>query len=116
MLNFSGTAAMSPSIYCAGGAMRKSCWYNEPSFQDAAGCCLGPSRTSAMGDGVDGPHRHRLCQNEVVADLKQRGPSVRAHVKSRRDDRGATREAQPPGPDERVATPEYFAGRAEAAV
>jgi hypothetical protein len=69
-----------------------------------------------MGDGVDGPHRHRLCQNEVVADLKQRGPSVRAHVKSRRDDRGATREAQPPGPDERVATPEYFAGRAEAAV
>src|SRR3982074_1753560 len=29
-----------------------------------------------MGDGVDGPRRHRLCQNEVVADLKQRGPSV----------------------------------------
>jgi hypothetical protein len=28
-----------------------------------------------MGDGVDGPRRHRLCQNEVVADLKQRGPS-----------------------------------------
>ena len=26
--------------------------------------------------GVDGPRRHRLCQNEVVADLKQRGPSV----------------------------------------
>jgi len=25
---------------------------------------------------VDGPRRHRLCQNEVVADLKQRGPSV----------------------------------------
>ena len=22
------------------------------------------------GDGVDGPRRHRLCQNEVVADLK----------------------------------------------
>src|SRR5208337_2580687 len=33
-------------------------------------------RTSAMGVGVDGPRRHRLCQNEVVADLKQRGPSV----------------------------------------
>src|SRR6202047_3240187 len=29
-----------------------------------------------MGDGVDGPRRHRLCQHEVVADLKQRGPSV----------------------------------------
>ena len=29
-----------------------------------------------MGDGVDGPRRHRLCQNEVVADLKQREPSV----------------------------------------
>lgn len=25
---------------------------------------------------VDGPRRHRLCQNEVVADLNQRGPSV----------------------------------------
>src|SRR5580704_9173332 len=34
------------------------------------------SRSSGMGDGVDGPRRHRLCQNEVVADLKQRGPSV----------------------------------------
>src|SRR5208282_2243051 len=34
------------------------------------------SRTSALGVGVDGPRRHRLCQNEVVADLKQRGPSV----------------------------------------
>src|ERR1700692_3945993 len=31
---------------------------------------------SALGDGVDGPRRHRLCQIEVVADLKQRGPSV----------------------------------------
>ncbi len=30
----------------------------------------------ALGDGVDGPRRHRLCQNEVVADLKQRGPAV----------------------------------------
>ena len=29
-----------------------------------------------MGVGVDGPRRHRLCHNEVVADLKQRGPSV----------------------------------------
>src|ERR1700681_3307770 len=29
-----------------------------------------------MGDGVDGPRRHRLCQNEVVADLRQRRPSV----------------------------------------
>ena len=29
-----------------------------------------------MGVGVDGPRRHRLCQNEVVVDLKQRGPSV----------------------------------------
>src|SRR3954470_700742 len=26
--------------------------------------------------GVDGPRRHRVCQNEVVADLRQRGPSV----------------------------------------
>ena len=33
-------------------------------------------RTAESGDGVDGPRRHRLCQNEVVADLKQRGPSV----------------------------------------
>ena len=32
--------------------------------------------TASMGVGVDGPRRHRLCQNEVVADLKQRGPSV----------------------------------------
>ena len=29
-----------------------------------------------MGVGVDGPRRHRLCQDEVIADLKQRGPSV----------------------------------------
>ena len=34
------------------------------------------SRIPAKGVGVDGPRRHRLCQNEVVADLKQRGPSV----------------------------------------
>jgi hypothetical protein len=33
-------------------------------------------RPSRKGDGVDGPRRHRLCQNEVVADLKQREPSV----------------------------------------
>jgi len=26
--------------------------------------------------GADGPRRHRMCQNEVVADLKQREPSV----------------------------------------
>jgi hypothetical protein len=26
--------------------------------------------------GVDGPRRHRVCQNEVVADLRQRRPSV----------------------------------------
>jgi transposase len=26
--------------------------------------------------GVDGPRRHRLCQTEDVADLRQRGPSV----------------------------------------
>ena len=25
---------------------------------------------------MNGPRRHRLCQNEVVADLNQRGPSV----------------------------------------
>ena len=31
---------------------------------------------TGLGVGVDGPQRHRLCQNEVVADLKQRGPSV----------------------------------------
>src|SRR5271170_7825915 len=31
---------------------------------------------SDSGDGVDGPRRHRTCQNEVVADLRQRGPSV----------------------------------------
>ncbi len=35
-----------------------------------------PDYSAALGDGVDGPRRHRLCQNEVVADLKQRGPSV----------------------------------------
>jgi transposase len=26
--------------------------------------------------GVDGPQRHQACQNEVAADLRQRGPSV----------------------------------------
>ena len=26
--------------------------------------------------GVDGPRRHRMCQNEVVADLTERGPSM----------------------------------------
>src|SRR3954449_5388384 len=26
--------------------------------------------------GVDGPRRHQACQNEVVADLRQRRPSV----------------------------------------
>jgi transposase len=30
----------------------------------------------SYGVGVDGPRRHRLCQNEVVVDLRQRGPSV----------------------------------------
>src|ERR1700687_2676228 len=33
-------------------------------------------RLANSGDGVDGPRRHRLCQNEVVADLRQRRPSV----------------------------------------
>src|SRR4051812_40725696 len=33
-------------------------------------CRLNPSV------GVDGPQRHRTCQNEVVADLRQREPSV----------------------------------------
>jgi len=33
-------------------------------------------RLANSGVGVDGPRRHRLCQDEVVADLKQRGPSV----------------------------------------
>src|SRR3977135_3124623 len=31
---------------------------------------------SAMGGGVGGPRRPRLCQNEVVADLKQEGRAV----------------------------------------
>src|ERR1700730_7098074 len=38
-----------------------------------------PSTTSAgraSNDGVDGPRRHRLCQNEVVADLRQWRPPV----------------------------------------
>ena len=26
--------------------------------------------------GVDGPRRHRMCQNEVVSDLTERGPSM----------------------------------------
>src|SRR5215217_1116610 len=30
----------------------------------------------ASSVGVDGPRRHRACQNEVVADLRQREPSV----------------------------------------
>src|SRR6201982_1741759 len=30
----------------------------------------------ASNDGVDGPRRHRLCQNEVVADLRQWRPPV----------------------------------------
>src|SRR6266571_3121217 len=32
--------------------------------------------TAASSVGVDGPRRHRACQNEVVADLRQRRPSV----------------------------------------
>jgi len=35
-----------------------------------------PKANAILGVGVDGPRRHRLCQNEVVVDLKQRGPSV----------------------------------------
>src|ERR1700745_2843794 len=38
-----------------------------------------PSTTSAAcasNVSVDGPRRHRLCQNEVVADLRQWRPSV----------------------------------------
>src|SRR3954463_13486663 len=31
---------------------------------------------SASSVGVDGPRRHRTCQNEVVGDLRQRQPSV----------------------------------------
>src|SRR5215204_6944042 len=33
-----------------------------------------PNAISSVG--VDGPRRHRACQNEVVADLRQRRPSV----------------------------------------
>src|SRR3954453_20214569 len=33
-----------------------------------------PNAISSVG--VDGPRRHRACQNEVVADLRQREPSV----------------------------------------
>src|SRR5208283_3139947 len=35
---------------------------------------LGPEAAPPVG--VDGPQRHRLCQNEVVADFRQRRPSV----------------------------------------
>ncbi len=34
------------------------------------------TKTASAAVGVDGPQRHRLCQNEVVADLRQRRPSV----------------------------------------
>src|SRR3954462_4780956 len=34
------------------------------------------SATSYPAVGVDGPRRHQACQNEVVADLRQRRPSV----------------------------------------
>jgi transposase len=34
------------------------------------------SAAPASNVGVDGPRRHRLCQNEVVADLRQWRPSV----------------------------------------
>ena len=30
------------------------------------------TKTASAFVGVDGPQRHRLCQNEVVADLRQR--------------------------------------------
>jgi len=36
----------------------------------------GSGPTGRESVGVDGPQRHRACQNEVVADLRQRGPSV----------------------------------------
>src|SRR5215213_5395370 len=31
---------------------------------------------SSVSVGVDGPRRHRVCQTEVVTDLRQRRPSV----------------------------------------
>ena len=34
------------------------------------------SAARASNDGVDGPRRHRLCQNEVVVDLRQWRPPV----------------------------------------
>ena len=34
------------------------------------------SMAAPAADGVDGPRRHRVCQNEVGIDLKQRRPSV----------------------------------------
>src|SRR6202034_2227724 len=33
-------------------------------------------RVAVSHVGVDGPRRHRTCQTEVVADLRQRRPSV----------------------------------------
>src|SRR6201984_2232358 len=36
----------------------------------------GSNEQGFGNDGVDGPRRHRLCQNEVVADLRQWRPSV----------------------------------------
>ena len=39
-------------------------------------CHLNPYRLYGCSVGVDGPRRHQACQNEVVADLRQRRPSV----------------------------------------
>src|SRR6202047_4958094 len=46
---------------------------NRDSADERSTCTDG---SCLLGVGVDGPRRHRLCQDEVVADLKQRGPSV----------------------------------------
>ena len=48
----------------------------------ASGACAKLRRFTEFHDGisqavgVDGPRRHRVCQNEVGVDLKQRRPSV----------------------------------------
>ena len=63
-------------VHYSGKLGRYNCYGARMNHGTARCISLGNRSADAAVVGVDGPRRHRLCQNEVVADLRQRRPSV----------------------------------------
>jgi hypothetical protein len=65
-----------------GGDFANSCHSARPNSFKTHGVCwcyqtpTMTALTTVKIVGVDGPRRHRVCQNEVVVDLRQRRPSM----------------------------------------